>query len=68
MTQASFGDGIKLEQVSQIELGGEGVRVTFVDGQRRFVEGEIGFDSAYHRLDHLIEHCELPTAIFRLGW
>jgi len=44
MTQASFGDGIKLEQVSQIELGGEGVRVTFVDGQRRFVEGEIGFE------------------------
>ena len=44
MTQASFGDGIKLEQVSQIELGGEGVRVTFVDGQRKFVEGEIGFE------------------------
>ena len=44
MTQASFGDGIKLEQVRKIEIGGEGVRVTFVDGQRKFVEGEIGFE------------------------
>jgi hypothetical protein len=44
MTRASFGDGIKLEQVRKIEIGGEGVRVTFVDGQRKFVEGEIGFE------------------------
>jgi len=44
MTQVSFGNGIKLEQVLQIELGGEGVRVTFVDGQRKFIEGEIGFE------------------------
>src|SRR5262249_11856833 len=44
MTQVSFGNGIKLEQVSEIEVGGEGVRVTFVDGQRKFIEGEGGFE------------------------
>jgi hypothetical protein len=44
MTRASFGDGIKLEEVREIEVGGEGVRVTFVDGQRKFIEGEIGFE------------------------
>jgi len=44
MTQASFGNGIKLEQVREIEVGGEGVRVTFVDGQRKFIEGEDGFE------------------------
>jgi len=44
MTQASCGNGIKLVQVKEIEVGSEGVRVTFVDGQRRFVEGEIGFE------------------------
>ena len=44
MTQASFGNWIKLEQVREIEVGGEGVRVTFVDGQRKFIEGEDGFE------------------------
>jgi hypothetical protein len=44
MTQASCGDGIKLEQVREIEVGGEGVRVTLVDGQRKFIEGKDGFE------------------------
>lgn len=44
MTQVNFGHEIKLEQVREIEVGGEGVRVTFVDGQRKFIEGEIGFE------------------------
>jgi hypothetical protein len=44
MTQASCGNGIKLEQVREIEVGGEGVRVTFVDGQRTFIEGKDGFE------------------------
>jgi hypothetical protein len=44
MTQASCGNGIKFEQVSEIEVGGEGVRVTFVDGQKKFIEGEDGFE------------------------
>ena len=44
MTQASSSEQGKLEEVSKIEVGGEGVRVTFVDGQRKFIGGKIGFE------------------------
>ena len=44
MTQVNFGHEIKLEQVREIEVGGEGVRVTFVDGQRKFIAGKDGFE------------------------
>jgi len=44
MTRVSFGNGIRLEQVREIEVCGEQVRVTFVDGQRKFVEGKDGFE------------------------
>ena len=43
MTQASSGD-VKLDEVSEIEVGAEGVRVTFIDGERKFIEGDIGFE------------------------
>jgi hypothetical protein len=35
---------IKLEEVSDVELGAEGVRVTWRNGERKFIEGQIGFD------------------------
>ena len=34
---------INLEEVAKIELGAEGVRITFLDSERIFVGGEIGF-------------------------
>jgi hypothetical protein len=33
-----------LNEVTDIELGGEGVRITFWDGRREFVEGEAGYE------------------------
>ena len=35
---------VKLEEVKEIEKGAEGVRVTWRDGERKFIEGEIGFE------------------------
>ena len=43
MTQANFAD-VKLEEVKEVEAGAEGVRVTFVNGERKFIGGEIGFE------------------------
>ena len=43
MTQANFAD-VKLEEVKEVEAGAEGVRVTFVNGERKFLGGEIGFE------------------------
>jgi len=43
MTQVSCAD-VKLEEVSEIEVGAEGVRVTLRNGERLFVGGEVGFD------------------------
>ena len=35
---------IKLEEVNDIELGAEGVRVTWRNGKRKFIGGDIGFN------------------------
>jgi hypothetical protein len=43
MTQVSCAD-VKLEEVSKIEVGAEGVRVTLRNGERVFVGGEVGFE------------------------
>jgi len=43
MTQTSSAD-VKLEDVSEVEVGAEGVRVTLRNGERKFVGGDIGFD------------------------
>jgi hypothetical protein len=37
-------DAIKLEEVSEVEVGAEGVRVTLRNGDRTFVGGEVGFE------------------------
>jgi hypothetical protein len=35
---------VELEEVAEIEVGAEGVRVTFKGGKRKFIEGETGFE------------------------
>ena len=35
---------IKIEEIAEIEGGALGVRVTLVDGKRRFIEGKEGFE------------------------
>lgn len=35
---------IKLEEVSDVEVGAEGVRVTWRNGERKFIRADIGFD------------------------
>jgi hypothetical protein len=37
-------DAVKLEEVSEVEVGAEGVRVTLRNGERKFVGGEVGFE------------------------
>ena len=35
---------IGIEEIEEIEAGALGVRVTLVDGKRRFIEGREGFE------------------------
>lgn len=35
---------IKLEEVRDVELGAEGVRVTWRNGERKFIRGDVGFE------------------------
>ena len=37
-------EAIKLEEVSEVEVGAEGVRVTLRNGERKFVGGREGFE------------------------
>jgi len=37
-------EAIKFHEVSDIEVGAEGVRVTWRNGERKFIGGEIGFE------------------------
>ena len=37
-------DAVKLDEVSEIEVGAEGIRVTWHNGERKFIRGEIGFE------------------------
>jgi hypothetical protein len=34
----------RLDEVSDIEAGAEGVRVTWQNGEKKFIGGEIGFE------------------------
>jgi hypothetical protein len=43
MTLVSCAD-VKFEEIEWVEVGAEGVRVTFLNGERRFVGGEVGFE------------------------
>jgi hypothetical protein len=51
--------GINLGEVVLVEEGGDGVRVTFADGSRRFVGGEEGREVlGAWRLDRRINETE----------
>ena len=50
MTQANSAH-VKLEEIKDVELGAEGVRVSFVGGERKFVEGTEGFDLYRRRME-----------------
>jgi hypothetical protein len=51
MTQASSVE-INLEEVSNIELGAEGIRVTWRNGEKKFISGEIGFELYQQWIKH----------------
>ena len=36
-------EAIKLDEIKDVEVGAEGVRVTFVNEERKFIGGEVGF-------------------------
>ena len=39
-----FVRGVDLQEVREIERGADAIRVTFKDGNRRFIEGEEGLE------------------------
>ena len=46
-------EAIKFDEVSNIEIGAEGVRVTLHNGERKFIGGEIGFELYQKWIKHV---------------